>query len=298
MKTPLRPETLAAPAFVLFWSTGFIGAKYGLPYAEPATFLALRLALASALLGVWVVLARAAWPSPAQMRDAALVGVLLHAVYLGGVYQAIALGTEAWVSALIVGLHPVLTALIAGRVLSERLSLMQWTGIALGFLGVGLVVARKLDAGIGDWRGVALCLGSLVAISVASILQKARAGDHPVRTSTLIQFLAAFAVLVPLALIFESREVDWTGEFVLALGWLVVVLSLGALSLLLYLIRRGAASVVASLFFLVPPVTALMAWAMFGERMGPVEMAGVAATAIGVLMVNRPELFVPWLSRG
>ncbi|HUF86782.1 MAG TPA: DMT family transporter [Thermohalobaculum sp.] len=298
MTLPFRPETLAAPAFVLFWSTGFIGAKYGLPYAEPATFLVLRFALASALLGAWVVLARAPWPSPVQMRDAALVGVLLHAVYLGGVYQAIALGTEAWVSALIVGLHPVLTALIARRYLAERLGALQWTGIALGFLGVGLVVARKLDAGLGDWRGVALCLGSLVAISVASIVQKARAGDHPVRSSTLVQFLAAFAVLVPVALVFESREVQWTGTFALALGWLVVVLSLGALSLLLYMIRRGAASLVASLFFLVPPMTALMAWAIFGERMGPVEMAGVAATAVGVLMVNRPELFAPGLSRG
>lgn len=298
MTLPIRPETLAAPAFVLFWSTGFIGAKYGLPYAEPATFLVLRFALASALLGAWVVLARAPWPSPVQMRDAALVGVLLHAVYLGGVYQAIALGTEAWVSALIVGLHPVLTALIARRYLAERLGALQWTGIALGFLGVGLVVARKLDAGLGDWRGVALCLGSLVAISVASIVQKARAGDHPVRSSTLVQFLAAFAVLVPVSLAIESGEVQWTGTFALALGWLVVVLSLGALSLLLYLIRRGAASVVASLFFLVPPMTALMAWAIFGERMGPIEMAGVAATAVGVLMVNRPDLFAPGLSRG
>jgi drug/metabolite transporter (DMT)-like permease len=293
-----RPEALAAPLFVLLWSTGFIGAKYGLPYAEPATFLALRLAIASALLGAWVLVARAAWPNPAQMRDAALIGVLLHAVYLGGVYEAITLGTEAWVSALIVGLHPVLTALIARRWLGERLGALQWTGIGLGFLGVALVVARKLETGIGEWRGVALCLGSLAAISVASILQKARAGNHPVRSSTLIQFLAAFAVLVPFALVFETGEVGWTGEFVLALAWLVVVLSLGALSLLLYLIRRGAASVVASLFFLVPPTTALMAWAAFGERMGWLELAGIAATALGVLMVNRPGLFVPWLSRG
>lgn len=293
-----RPEALAAPLFVLLWSTGFIGAKYGLPYAEPATFLALRLAIASALLGAWVVLARAAWPSPAQMLDAALIGVLLHAVYLGGVYQAISLGTEAWVSALIVGLHPVLTALIARRWLGERLGAPQWLGIGLGFLGVALVVARKLEAGIGDWRGVALCLASLAAISVASILQKARAGSHPVRSSTLIQFLAALAVLTAYAFAFERREIAWTAEMLAALAWLVVVLSLGALSLLLYLIRRGAASVVASLFFLVPPTTALMAWAAFGERMGWVELAGVAATAIGVLMVNRPELFVPRLSRG
>lgn len=298
MRSRPSPEALAAPAFVLMWSTGFIGAKYGLPYAEPATFLALRFALASALLGAWVVLARAPWPTLVQARDAALVGVLLHAVYLGCVYQAITWGTEAWVSALIVGLHPVLTALIARRFLAERLSRLQWTGIALGFLGVGLVVAQKLGQGIGDWRGVGLCLISLAAISVASIFQKARAKDHPVRSSTLVQFLAAFAVLLPVSLLLETGDVRWTGEFALALGWLVVVLSLGALSVLLYLIRRGAASAVASLFFLVPPTTALMAWAAFGERMGPVSMVGVAATAIGVLMVNRPEIFAVRLSRG
>ncbi len=298
MTRSLRPESLAAPLFVLFWSTGFIGAKYGLPYAGPATFLALRFAAASVLLGAWVVLARAPWLTRTQLRDAALVGVLLHAVYLGGVYQAIALGTEAWVSALIVGLHPVLTALIARRFLAERLGRLQWAGIGLGFLGVGLVVAQKLGAGLGDWRGVALCLCSLVAISVASTFQKARAGDHPVRASTLVQFLAAFAVLLPVSLILESGEVTWRAEFVLALGWLVIVLSLGALFLLLYMIRRGAASAVASLFFLVPPMTALMSWAAFDERMGPLEMAGVVATALGVLMVNRPELFVPRLSRG
>ncbi len=297
-KSVLGPEALAAPTFVLLWSTGFIGAKYGLPYAEPATFLALRFALASALLGAWVVLARAPWLTAVEARDAALVGVLLHVVYLGGVYEAITLGTEAWVSALIVGLHPVLTALIARRFLGERLGRLQWAGIALGFLGVGLVVAQKLGQGIGDWRGVALCLCSLVAISVASIFQKARARDHPVRSSTLVQFLAAFAVLVVLSLLLETGEVQWTGEFFLALGWLVVVLSLGALSLLLYLIRRGAASAVASLFFLVPPATALMAWAAFGERMGPVSVVGVAATAVGVLMVNRPEIFAVRLSRG
>lgn len=298
MKSPVFPPTLAAPAFVLLWSTGFIGAKYGLPYAGPATFLALRFALASVLLGAWVVLARAPWPNLTQARDAALVGVLLNVVYLGGVYQAIRLGTEAWVTALIVGLHPVLTPLIARRVLGERLGGPQWAGIALGFLGVGLVVARKLEAGIGDWRGVALCLGSLVAMSTASIYQKARAGAHPVRSTTLIQFLAATAVLAPVSLLAEGGAVEWTGAFVLALGWLVVVLSLGALSLLLYLIRRGAASTVASLFFLVPPTTALMAWAAFGEGMGPVEMTGVAAAALGVLMVNRPGLFARRLRRG
>ena len=298
MTAPFRLDILAAPLFVALWSTGFIGAKYGLPYIEPATFLVLRFGFVAAALGLWVLLARAAWLTRAQARDAAVIGILLQAVFLGGVFKAIDLGVEAGVSALIVGLQPVLTAFIARQFLGERLSRVQWTGIALGVLGVGLVVTRKLEAGVGDWRGVALCLGALAGISIASILQKTRAADHPVRSSTLVQFIAALAVLTPISFAFESREVTWSGELVFALAWLVLAMSLGALSLLLFLIRRGAASNVASLFFLVPPTTAVMARGIFGEVLGPVEIAGVGLAAIGVLMVNRPALFARRLSRG
>ena len=298
MTSSFRLDLLAAPLFVVLWSTGFIGAKYGLPYIEPVTFLALRFVLVAVALGMWVALARTAWLTWAQARDAAIIGILLQAVYLGGIYQAIDFGIEAGVSALIVGLQPVLTAFIARQFLGERLSPVQWAGIALGLIGVGLVVMRKLDAGIGDWRGVMLCLGSLAGISIASILQKTRATRHPVRSSTLVQFVAALAVLVPLSFAFETREVTWSAELILTLAWLVLVMSLGALSLLLFLIREGAASNVASLFFLVPPTTALMAWGIFGEVLGLVEIAGVGVTTIGVLMVNRPALFSLRLTRG
>lgn len=298
MTPPIRLDLLAAPLFVVLWSTGFIGAKYGLPHIEPVTFLVLRFALVVAALVFWVILARTAWLTLAQARDAAIIGILLQAVYLGGIYKAIDLGVEAGVAALIVGLQPVLTAFIARQFLGERLSPVQWAGIALGAIGVGLVVMRKLDAGIGDWRGVALCLVALAGISIASILQKTRATDHPMRTSTLVQFLAALAVLAPLSFAFETREVTWSGELIFAMAWLVLAMSLGALSLLLFLIRRGAASNVASLFFLVPPTTALMAWGIFGEVLGPVEIAGVGLAASGVLMVNRPRLFARRLSRG
>jgi drug/metabolite transporter (DMT)-like permease len=232
MTSQFRLDLLAAPLFVVLWSTGFIGAKYGLPYIEPVTFLALRFVLVAAALGLWVTLARSVWLSWAQARDAAVIGILLQAVYLGGVY------IEAGVSALIVGLQPVLTAFIARQFLGERLSPVQWAGIALGLVGVALVVMRKLDAGIGDWRGVALCLGSLAGISIASILQKTRASSHPVRASTLVQFLAALVVLVPLSFAFETRQVAWSTELILTLAWLVLVMSLGALSLLLFLIRH------------------------------------------------------------
>jgi drug/metabolite transporter (DMT)-like permease len=298
MAPPFRPGTLAAPLFVLLWSTGFIGAKYGLPYIEPVNFLVLRFSLVSVALLLWVVLARSAWLTWTQARDAAAIGILLQAVYLGGIYKAIDLGIEAGVSALIVGLQPVLTAFIARQFLGERLTPVQWAGITLGFLGVGLVVMRKLDAGIGDWRGVALCLASLTGISIASILQKTRAVGHPVRASTLVQFIASLAVLVPLSFAFETRVVTWSTELILTMAWLVLVMSLGALSLLLFLIRRGAASNVASLFFLVPPTTAVMAWGIFGEVLGPIEIAGIAVTTIGVLMVNKPEFFSLRLTRG
>ena len=291
MHSPLRIETLAAPLFVFLWATGFIGAKFGLPYAEPATFLALRFALVSLALGAWVIVARAPWPTWTQAGHAAVIGVLLHAVYLGGVYQAIFIGIEAGVSALIVGLQPVLTALVARQSLGERLNGLQWGGIALGFVGVSLVVLRKVEAGIGDWRGVGLCVISLFAFAIAATMQKRLAGNHPVRSATLVQFVAATLFLIPLMFVFETREVTWSLQFTLTLAWLVVAMSLGALMILLYLIRRGAASKVASLLFLVPPTTALMAWPLFGETLGPVEIGGVAMAALGVLMVNRPGLF-------
>ena len=291
--TSTRPgiEFLAAPLFVVLWSTGFIGAKFGLPYAEPLTFLALRFALAAPLLGFWLWASGAPLPSPRQAGEAAVIGILLHAIYLGGVFSAIDLGLEAGLAALIVGLQPVTTALIARAVLGERLAGPQWLGMALGFAGVALVVLRKLGEGVGDWRGVALCLGSLVAISLASTLQKRWAGSHPMRGATMVQFAAACLFVLPFAALLETNRVAWTGEFLFALGWLVLVLSLGAIMLLFYLIRRGAAANVASLFFLVPASTALIAWAVFGETLGPLEIAGVALTSVGVLMVNRPGLF-------
>jgi drug/metabolite transporter (DMT)-like permease len=283
-------DKLVAPFFVLLWSTGFIGAKLGLPHAEPMTFLALRFGLAAALLTLWVLLSGAPWPDRGQLRDQLLIGVLVQFVYLGGVFAAIDRGIEAGLSALIVGLQPIATALIARQVLGERLRAVQWAGMALGLAGVALVVARKLGAGTGDAVGVLLCVAALLGIATGSILQKSRAGATPMRAGNAVQFAVAAACCTVVAFLAETGRVEWTGEFVLALGWLVVVLSLGAVTLLYVLIRRGAASNVASLFFLVPPCTALLAWPLFGERLGAVETAGIGATALGVLLVNRPEL--------
>lgn len=280
-------DLLAAPLFVLLWSTGFIGAKYGLPYAEPLTFLSVRFAIAGVLIGLWVFATRAAWPSRGQVPHLLFVGALLHGVYLGGVFTAIWLGVEAGVSALIVSMQPILSAVLARWWLGERMTAVQWFGLALGFGGVALVVQQKIGAGVGDWRGLALCLAGLVAISVATLHQKKHLAGAPMRAGTAVQYLGALCVVVPLSLTFETREIAWTGDFVFALGWLVLVLSIGAVGLLMVLIGRGAASKVASLFFLVPPCTAVIAWLLFGETLGPVAILGVVLAVSGVALVMR-----------
>lgn len=280
---------LAAPTFVLLWSTGFIGAKLGLPYAEPMTFLSLRFAIVSLLLATWLAATGAFvsgfWPRRDQILWSALAGVLIHGGYLGGVFAAIALGVEAWVSALIVGLQPIALAALAWVFLGERLRPIQLVGFALGVAGAALVVVRKLADGLGSPTGVALCVLGLVAFAVGAIVQKRYCADTPMRRGALVQYIAASATLGVIALLIETREIQWTGDFIIALSWLTVVLSIGAVLLLYTLLERGAASEVASLFFLVPPATAVVAWAMFGERLGVIEILALAVSAFGVWLV-------------
>jgi len=284
----MRLDPLVAPVFVILWSTGFIGAKLGLPHASPMTFLALRFTIVAGLLALWVLAAGAAWPTWRQARDQALIGGLLHFYYLGGAFVGISLGVEAGTTALIVGLQPVVTALIAYRFLGERMVPVQWGGMALGLAGVALVVLRKLDAGFGEPLGIFFCAVGLLGISVGSILQKSRANETPMRAGNAIQFTTAAACCFICALFFEDMSIEWAPEFIIALGWSILPLSIGAITLLYMLIKRGAATNVASLFFLVPPCTALMAWWLFDEKLGPLEVLGMALAAIGVLLVNRP----------
>lgn len=283
----MRPAFLLPALFVCLWSTGFLGAKLGLPHAEPLTFLALRFGIVAAVLAAWTFAASAPWPSPRQVGYQVLIGVLVHGLYLGGVFVAISWGIEAGTSALIVGLQPVATALLAVSFLGERLSRLQWLGMALGLAGSALVIARKLQAGLGDPAGVAVCVLGLFAIAFGTILQKRQAEHVPMRAGNAIQFAAAALVCMLGALIWETREIAWTVEFTFALVWLVGVLSLGAITMFYMMIKRGAAAEVASLFFLVPPCTALFAWALFGERLGPLEILGLSVAMIGVLLVNR-----------
>jgi len=278
----------AAPGvFVVLWSTGFIGAKYGLPYAGPATFLALRFVLVIGLMLAIALAGRAPWPASRQVAHIAVVGILLQAGYLGGVFAAIHLGMSAGVSSLIVGLQPVLTAVLAAPMVGERLGARQWMGLVLGLAGVALVVSAKTSLAGLSWASLGMSILALGSITIGTLYQKRFCGPFDLRTGSVIQFVAALAVMAPFAVFTEQLSVRWTGEFLFALAWLVVVLSIGAISLLMLLIRRGAATKVASLFYLVPPVTALVAYFVFGETLSWSALAGMAIAVLGVAMVVR-----------
>jgi drug/metabolite transporter (DMT)-like permease len=269
---------------VVLWSSGFLGAKLGLPYAPALRFLAVRFAITSAILLLAALLLRARWPTRREALHLAVAGLMVHAVYLGGVFLAIGHGVEAGTSALVVSLQPLLVGALAGPLLGERVSGRQWLGLVLGLAGCALVVARKVAP--GDGPGILFCVGALLAISFGTLYQKRFCHRMDLRTGALVQFAASAAVMALPALLLEDRPIVWSGTFVFALLWLVLVLSLGAITLLYILIRRGAASSVSSLFFMVPPTTALMAWALFDETLGPLELAGMAVAALGVALVN------------
>ncbi|WP_158045855.1 DMT family transporter [Skermanella pratensis] len=279
---------LTPAVFVLLWSTGFIGAKFGLPYAEPLTFLLIRLSLVAAVLAVVALATRAPWPRRwSEALHIVVAGLLVHGVYLGGVFTGIANGLPAGVAALIVGLQPLLTASASGRILGETVSARQWLGLALGLCGVLLVVWENLSLQADYLSGVALCAAALVGITIGTLYQKRFCGGMDLRSGTALQYAATSVALLALALRFETMEVRWTGEFLFALAWLGLVLSVGAVFLLYILIRRGAAAQVASLFYLVPPATAVIAYLMFDERLGLLALSGMAVTAAGVGLVNR-----------
>jgi len=280
---------LAMPAlFVVLWSTGFVGAKLGLPYAEPFTFLAVRLLIASGLLLLVALLMRAPWPrSPRLVLHTAVAGLLVHAIYLSGVFIAIGQGLSAGVTAIIVAVQPLLTAALAGRLLGERVGPWQWLGLVLGLLGVLLVVWSKLS-GEGSLAGVAAALVALLAITAGTLYQKRYCPDSDIRTAGAIQYGVSGLLALILAAATETMQIHWTGEFVFALVWLILVLSVGAVGLLFALIRRGAASRVASLFYLAPPVTAVFGYLLFGETLDRAALLGLAVVVIGVALVNLP----------
>ncbi|MEQ8347823.1 MAG: DMT family transporter [Sneathiellaceae bacterium] len=283
-----RVGVLAGPAiFVGLWSTGFIAAGLALPYSGALTFLALRFVLVVPLLAGLALLAGARWPSGLRnWLHLAIAGVLVQAVYLGGVFIAIGLGLGPAETALIVSLHPVVVAVLAGPMLGERVIWRQWLGLALGLAGVALVVADGLSGNLALWTAYLACGASLAGIALGTLYQKRFCGSFDLRTGNAVQFMAAGLVALPLAWGLEGLAVTWSADFAGALVWAVLVLSIGAISLLYWMLRRGAATAVSSLFFMVPPVTALMSWAIFGESFGLEELAGMLLAVTGVALAQ------------
>ncbi|MDF1793289.1 MAG: EamA family transporter [Thalassobaculaceae bacterium] len=279
---------LAPPIFVLLWSSAFVGAKFGLPHAEPMTFLAIRFALVTVIFVAIARVLAAPWPTSwRQASHIALVGALVQGVYLGGVFVAIHRGVPAGLASLIVGLQPILTAVLAGRLLGERVSRRQWSGLALGLAGVAMVLGERMEASAVDPIGLATCAAGLIAISFGTLHQKRYASSMHVASGSAIQNLTAAVLTFFGALAFEGLHVEWVPAFTLSLAWLTVVVSIGAFSLLMIMIRLGEAVKVVSLFYMVPPTTAVLAWIAFDERIGPVGAAGIAVTAMGVALVVR-----------
>ncbi|MDO8933344.1 MAG: DMT family transporter [Rhodocyclaceae bacterium] len=275
--------------FVFLWSTGFIGAKLGLPHAEPLSFLVVRYALVLLLMGALVLATRAPWPRDARQRfHIGVSGLLVHGLYLGGVFVAISKGLPAGVTALVVGMQPLLTAVGAGLLLGERVAARQWLGLALGFVGVALVVSGKLGSGFGS-TALWPALAALAGITLGTLYQKRFCPSFDLRTGSLLQFLPTAAVTLAVVAASGEFRIDWTPSFVFALGWLVLVLSLGAITLLNLLIRAGSAVNVASLFYLTPPTTALIAWAVFDETLGGAALAGMALAVWGVYLARKPS---------
>jgi drug/metabolite transporter (DMT)-like permease len=285
-----RAAIAAAPLiFVFLWSTGFIGAKYGLPYIEPFTFLAVRMALVVVMhiLLVWASGAR--WVSRREAGHSVVAGLLVHGMYLGGVFTAISQGVPAGISALIPGLQPILTSTIANRWLGERVTALQWFGLALGLAGVALVLHDRTLVGSGTVLGWVGSFVSLLGITLGTLYQKRYCGGIDWRSGNLVQYTAAGILFALCAFTFETRVIHWSGELVFALAWLVLVLSLGTVGLMYWIIRRSAAASFASLFYLVPAVTALMAYVLFGEKLDALSIAGMAVCAAGVVLVNRGQ---------
>ncbi|MGO1462199.1 MAG: DMT family transporter [Oleiphilaceae bacterium] len=275
--------------FVWLWSTGFIGAKYGLPYAEPLTLLLIRMLLTLGLLGglAWLLKTRLpGWPAAGHL---AVTGLLVHGCYLGGVYYAIQDGMPSGIVSLVVGLQPLVTAGVAVLILKETVSWRQWLGLGLGLVGVTLVLLEKFGS-VGSGEGFPLwtlvwALFALAGISIGTVYQKRHGTGADLVAGTIIQYGAAAVFFTIGALLFETREVEWSVQLQLSMAWLVLGVSVGAILLLMWLIRRGAASQVASLFYLVPPVTALQAFWLFDERLDVLAITGGIVSITGVALV-------------
>jgi drug/metabolite transporter (DMT)-like permease len=289
-----RLAIAAAPMlFVLLWSTGFIGARFGLPYIEPLTFLAVRMMFVVAVMTVIALIGRARWPRPPDIGHSLMAGSMVHGLYLGGVFTAISQGVPAGISALIPGLQPILTSTIANRFMGEKVSRLQWLGLALGLIGVLMVLHDRRIVAEGSGLGWIASFVSLIGITLGTLYQKRFCGGIDWRTGNTVQYIGAAVLFGIGSFAFETRVIHWTGELVFAFAWLIFVLSIAAVALMYWLIRRSAATGFASLFYLVPAVTALFAYFLFGEKLDALSLAGMVVCAVGVVLANRSSIAKP-----
>ena len=283
-----RVAIAAAPMlFVLLWSTGFIGARYGLPYIEPLTFLAVRMVFVVIVMTTIALIAGARWPVGLEIGHSLAAGAMVHGLYLGGVFTAISQGVPAGISALIPGLQPILTSTIANRFMGEKVSRLQWAGLVLGLIGVAMVLHDRRMVEEGSVLGWIASFVSLIGITLGTLYQKRFCGGIDWRAGNTVQYAGAAVLFGIGAFAFETRVIHWTGELVFAMAWLVFVLSIAAVALMYWLIRRSAATGFASLFYLVPAVTALFAYGLFGEKLDALSVAGMVGCAAGVVLANR-----------
>lgn len=287
-------ERFVPALFVLIWSTGWIVAKYVVvAKADPLTFLVLRYFVAGVVIALFAFAVRASWPkSRAAWGHAMVSGVLLHAIYLGGVWWPIGAGLPAGISALIAAVQPLLTAMLAFPLLGERISRINAVGIAVGFIGVLVVLAPRTAAvTMADLPQFALPIAvnlfGMIGVTLGTFYQKRHVASGDLRSITAIQYLGAMLATLPVAYLVEPMVIPISWESLYALLWSVIVLSIGAISLMLMMIRRGAVSKVASLIYLIPPTAAVQAWLMFGETLTPVQIAGMGLTAVGVYLATR-----------
>lgn len=277
-------DRLAPPLFIFIWSTGYIVARLAAPYADPLTFLVWRYAGVVALMLGLALVARAAWPSRRDMAHLAVSGLGIQALYLAGVWVSIRQGLPAGTAALIVNLQPVLVA-AAAPLIGERVAPHQWAGVALGLAGVILVIWHKLKLGAGFGPPLLLCLVALLAITGGTLYQKRFVPRFDLRTGQVVQFAAALAITLPAAWWFEPMRVEWNASVGVAMAWSILVLTAGGISLMFYMLRHGRVTAVSSTMYLVPSVTSVMAWLLFGETLGAQAIAGMGVTLIGVYLV-------------
>ncbi|WP_091359183.1 DMT family transporter [Amphritea atlantica] len=276
--------------FVLLWSTGFIGAKYALPYIEPFYLLFIRMLMTLAVFTLLALIYRSSWPSLRQGGHQAVTGFLVHACYLGGVFAAIKWQMPAGIAAIVVGLQPLLTSLIGWQWLGQRLRSVQWMGLVMGLVGVVVILLNGQHSEVITFRpeAVVAVLIALFSISFGTLYQKRFGGKVDLLTGSIWQYLSTAVAMALLAFLFEERHVEWNITLMLSLAWLVFGLSVSAILLLMFMIREGEAARVASYFYLVPPVTSLEAWILFGEALSWIQVVAIGVTVAGVYLVLRP----------